>query len=97
MSMLGRLAEVRRARFEVERQRRRLRAPAQDLAERAAAHPAWWLGGAALGGFLLGRSAVRVWRIPGLLGLLSGEAMAWLGQLADVFDPATDFGDEPPA
>jgi hypothetical protein len=75
MTIWRRWTEVRLAQARVARARSVLAAPASTLLHRARHRPLLWVGIAAGSGYLMGRLALRPWRIPGVLALLGGEAL----------------------
>jgi hypothetical protein len=66
---------VRLAQARVARARAELAAPVSSLLQRARERPLMCVGAAAAGGFVMGRLALRPWRVPGVFALLSGEAV----------------------
>lgn len=91
MTMIwGRRADVRAAQARVARARADFAAPVSALLQRARAHPLLCVGAAAGGGFVMGRLALRPWRVPGVFALLSGEAVGLTAKaiaLAREFQP----------
>ncbi|HET7359176.1 MAG TPA: hypothetical protein VFJ04_03430 [Rhodanobacteraceae bacterium] len=80
MTIWRRRTEVRLAQARVARARGQLAPPASALLRRARRRPLLWVGVAAGAGYMLGRLAVRPWRIPGLFAVLGGEVLALSGK-----------------
>ncbi|NII10625.1 hypothetical protein [Oleiagrimonas sp. C23AA] len=93
MMLIRRKAEVARAKADVRAARQSLHEPLAEFAASARAHPWPWLGGALGLGVVLGWTRQRIWRIPGMLSLLSSEA---LDQLAAWLPGGDDDTDVPP-
>lgn len=81
MTIWRRWTEVRLAQARMTRARGRLAVPASALLQHARRHPLLCIGAAGGGGYVMGRLALRPWRIPGVLALLGGEVLDLSGKI----------------
>ena len=95
MGLSSSLAAVRLQNARVSAARQRLPSVSDAFGKRVRKHPLAWLGAAFGTGYVMQSLPIRLWRIPGLLALLSGEGVELLRQV--LASLGIDIGADAPA